>query len=530
MSAGVSGTLRSWPVVRNLRGPLLLLGTCLAAVLVFWDGLVSLGYAWSTPEYSHGPLIPFVSFWLYLREMRFVPPPAQPVADRGRGLAVLCLALAIGLFGDVVQIPDIITYGFILFVGGLVLTSYGWRRGIIFWPSVLHLIYMLPLPTFIYLPLSIHLQLVSSEIGVWLIQTFGVPVYLDGNVIDLGIFKLQVAEACSGLRYLFPILSFSYITALLYQGPLWHRLLLVTAAAPITVVMNSLRIGMIGVLVDAYGIDQAEGFLHVFEGWIIFLACVGVLLLMAMALQRLTRAPKPLVEALDLDFSGLDRQFARLRAVVPSRALAAAFLVSAGLGLAMHLAPARAPVEVAREPLALFPRTLAGWTGLSSRLDPDVEKVLAADDYFSATYTHPEAGELPVDLFIAFYRRMAGGAGIHSPEVCLPTGGWEVSAWRQVPVALPGGETMRVNRAVIQKGLLRQLVYYWFDGRGRRLTSDYLAKAWTVWDAATSGRSDGALVRLVTPLGPGESEADAAARLDGFLAALLEPLPRFVPD
>ena len=87
-----------------------------------------------------------------------------------------------------------------------------------------------------------------------------------------------------------------------------------------------------------------------------------------------------------------------------------------------------------------------------------------------------------------------------------------------------------VNRAVIQKGTSRQLVYYWFEQRGKRMTNDYLAKASVVWDSLTRGRSDGALVRFVTPLAPGETEAGAEARLQGFMRLALQRLPRFVPE
>jgi exosortase D (VPLPA-CTERM-specific) len=527
----VPGLGRAAPLAAGPFGPLWLVLAFVSAALVFRDGFVSLGAAWATPEYSHGPLIPVVSFWLYLREMRFVPPAAAPVGDRAPGVAAILLALLTGLAGTVVAIPDIVTYGFILWIGGLVLVTWGWRRGRLFWPSVVHLVFMLPLPNFIYWPVSIELQLVSSQLGVWLIGVFGVPVYLEGNVIDLGIYKLQVAEACSGLRYLFPILSFSWITALLYRGPLWHRILLFLTAAPITVMMNSFRIGMIGVLVDRWGIAQAEGFLHVFEGWVIFLACVGFLLLLVLLLQRLTAAPKPLHEALDLDFSGLHREVARFRGIVPSAALALSALAGLALGLALHLLPPREPPPLERTPLALFPTALGPWAGIAGPLEAGVERVLAADDYLSARYAPADgSGAAPVDLFIAFYRRQAGGAGIHSPEVCLPTGGWEVSAWRQDRILLGDGTEVPVNRAVIRKGLARQLVWYWFEGRGRRTTSDYLAKAWTVRDAALTGRSDGALVRLVTPIGPDESEAEASARLAAFLAPLAGVLPRFVPE
>ena len=109
---------------------------------------------------------------------------------------------------------------------------------------------MLPLPQVLYWKLSIFLQGVSSVIGVWFVQLAGIPVFLDGNVIDLGVYKLQVAEACSGLRYLFPILSFSYLFSILYRGPIWHKAVLLLSAAPLTVLMNSVRIGVIGILVN----------------------------------------------------------------------------------------------------------------------------------------------------------------------------------------------------------------------------------------------------------------------------------------
>ena len=125
--------------------------------------------------------------------------------------------------------------------------------------------------------LSFRLQLISSELGAFFIRLFGIPVYLTGNVIDLGNYKLQVVEACSGLRYLYPLLSLGFLAAYLFQAPLWQRALVFLSAIPITIVMNSFRIGMVGLLVDRWGTAQAEGVLHFFEGWVIFIACAAIL-------------------------------------------------------------------------------------------------------------------------------------------------------------------------------------------------------------------------------------------------------------
>ena len=137
-----------------------------------------------------------------------------------------------------------------------------------------------------------------------------------------------------------------------------------------------------------------------------------------------------------------------------------------------------------------------------------------------------------MNVFSAWYAKQTEGSGIHSPEVCLPVGGWEVFSIDPTPVNFPDtiyGD-FELNRAVIQQGLSKQLVYYWFEQRGRRMTNDYAAKVTVVYDSLLLGRTDGAIVRFVTPILEGEAEADADARMQGFMAQILPKLPRFIPE
>lgn len=500
---------------------------CLVSLPTYWLAFDQFATEWTRPEYSHGPLIPVISLFLFLRELRKSPPLEPTVSDRWPGVAVLLIALVIALAGNFVRIPDIVSYSLILWVMGVVLVTFGWDRGRTHWAPVLHLVFMLPLPQFIYWKLSIFLQGVSSELGVWFVTLAGIPVYLDGNIIDLGIYKLQVAEACSGLRYLFPILSFSYLFSILYRGPFWHKAIMLLSAAPITVFMNSFRIGVIGILVNYYGIEQAEGFLHYFEGWVIFISCVLILFLMAMGLQRLRPDPKPFSEAIDLDTDGLGHQAQRIFTIQPSAALIASILLT-GLASAFWVGfPAQQFAKPERAPFMLFPREIGGLYGSFSGLEPDVEKTLAADDYINATYGGD--GQVPVNLFVAYYDNQTAGGGIHSPEVCLPVGGWEVSSLApyQVDMSDTAYGVFNVNRAVIQKGTSKQLVYYWFEQRGRRMTNDFLAKFAVMYDSWTRGRMDGAMVRFVVPIVDSEAEADA--RLQQIMRDTLGVLPRYVP-
>ncbi|QDY69769.1 VPLPA-CTERM-specific exosortase XrtD [Qingshengfaniella alkalisoli] len=499
----------------------------LVSIPLFASGFVELAQAWLTPEYSHGPLIPVISLYLFLRELRQSPPLEDNVTDRWPGVFVILLALTGALIGNLVEIGDIVAYSFIVWVMGVVLVTFGWKRGITHWAPVLHLVFMLPLPQFLYWKLSILLQGISSEIGVWIVKLANIPVHLDGNIIDLGVYQLQVAEACSGLRYLFPILSFSYLFSILYRGPFWHKAVLLLSAAPITVLMNSVRIGIIGVLVNFYGIEQAEGFLHFFEGWVIFLACVAILFGMAIALQRLTSNPKPLSEAIDLDTAGMPREAARVFGIRPSFALATATVLTAAISLGWYNFPTPPTQTPDRSPFLLFPREIGGRYGSFESLTPDVEATLGADDYVSATYK--SAAEPAVNIFVAYYDDQTSGGGIHSPEVCLPVGGWEVFSLEPYNVDMTGTGygTFQVNRAVIQQGLSKQLVYYWFEQRGKHMTNDFAAKLAVVKDSYLMGRKDGAMVRFITPLG--ENDPNADERLQDFMRDALEVLPTYVP-
>jgi len=148
----------------------------------------------------------------------------------------------------------------------------------------------------------------------------------------------------------------------------------------------------------------------------------------------------------------------------------------------------------------------------------------------------PPAGKVgqaaPVNLYTAYYVNQRKGESIHSPRSCIPGGGWQIASHEVVSVdgVSVRGQPMKFNRLLIQKGEDRQLVYYWFQQRGRNLTNEYLVKWFLFQDALAMNRSDGALVRLVTPSPRGEDLADADRRLGEFLQVLLPTLDRHIPN
>src|SRR5262249_53507900 len=138
----------------------------------------------------------------------------------------------------------------------------------------------------------------------------------------------------------------------------------------------------------------------------------------------------------------------------------------------------------------------------------------------------------PVNFYVAYYASQRAGHAAHSPASCLPGGGWRMSdfAPRAIDGVEPQGQALHVNRVIISQGDQRQLVYYWFKHRERSVTNEYMVKWYLLWDSLLRNRSDGALVRLITPLAKGEEIATADARLTAFARQSVPLLGRYVPD
>jgi len=429
-----------------------------------------------------------------------------------------------------------------------VLGLIGWEAFKVALIPIALLFLMNPIPAFFYNTLSLRLQLLSSQLGVAFMRLFGVSVFLEGNVIDLGTYKLQVADACSGLRYLFPLMTLGVIVAYLFKGKTWMRWCLFLSTVPITVLMNSLRIGIIGILVDNFGIAQAEGFLHWFEGWVIFIACFLVLLGEAWALLRVTGDRRPLRELLTLD-SPPQRGAA---SAVPARKLGkpavVVLLILLAAVLPARALPKRVELRPARADFAEFPLRVGDWHGERHPLEAVYLDTLKLDDYVLADFVRdgvdagnavdaarresaPAGVGVPVNLYVAYYASQRTGQSAHSPRSCLPGGGWSILDFGQHEIpTVRNGAPLRVNRAIVQYGAERQLVYYWFQERGRNITNEYLVKWYLLEDALLRNRTDGAMVRLITPLRANEPTTAADARLAQFTATVLPALRGYLPN
>lgn len=500
----------------------------LLLLVIFRDGLKVMVETWGMEEYSYAYLLPFIVLFLIWQKKELLE--KIPYPGSWPGLALVLIGVGLFFIGNLATLYVIVQYAFLLTLAGLVLSYTGWRGFKLIWVPLLILVFMVPLPSFLFNNLSAQLQLISSQLGVAVIRLFGISVYLQGNVIDLGVFKLQVIDACSGLRYLFPLMTLSFIAAYFFKGAFWKRALIFLSSMPITVFMNSFRIGVIGITVDNWGPSMAEGFLHEFEGWVVFMSCTGVLIVEMWLLAKIGGEKRQLREVFGLDFPAPSPQDAKnLQRSLPYSFIASVVLLAIVAVLSTAL-PNRAEVPPQRTNFTSFPLQVGEWQGQGGHIDQIYIDALKFTDYMIADYVDPN--HHAVNLYIAYYASQRKGASAHSPRSCIPGDGWVMADLTQPEIAgaSVNGHPLRVNRTVIQKGDNKELVFYWFQQRGRVITNEYAVKWWLFWDALTRNRTDGAMIRLTTTVNGDQGMQKADERLASFARAITPQLPAYIPD
>jgi exosortase D (VPLPA-CTERM-specific) len=495
----------------------------------FWDGLTRMWGWWiDSPEYSHGLLIPPVAAFLIWQQKDRLE--RVPFTSSWWGVALVLVGGAALIVGQLGTVFTAVQYAYVITLCGLILSFLGWPAFRLIAVPILILLFMIPLPQFVLANLSTKLQLLSSQIGVFVIRLFDISVFLECNVIDLGGYKLQVADACSGLRYLFPLMTLGFLMAYFYKGALWKRVVLFLSSIPITVLMNSVRIGVIGVTVEHWGIDMAEGFLHEFQGWMVFMVSAALMLGEIALLTRIGREAGSWRQLFGVEFpaptpSGVPIRKRR----VPVSFIGACALLLVFVGV-MQLLPRPAEIYPQRASFVEFPMKLGRWTGRKDSMEGVYLDALKLDDYLLADYG--DGAGSAVNLYMAYYTSQRKGEAVHSPRSCLPGGGWQLRDFDQRTMGNVkiDGQPLRVNRTLIELGDQRELVYYWFQQRGRVITNEFTVKWYLFWDALTRNRTDGALVRLITVIPPGGDEAAADRRLAEVAAQIAPTLTRYVPD
>ena len=522
--------------------------------LQYWVDLGDLLGRWDSEDFSYCYLVPLVFLCLvYIKRDSLKRYELRP---SHWGMVVLLLSGAfytLGKLGSVVTLIHISLWITLMGLTALIL-------GIAIVKSLgfpfLILGFIIPLPPFLNNLFTFKLKLIASSLSIKMIQLFGISVFREGNIIDLGVMQLQVVDACSGLRYVYPLLLIALLFAYLFHKKWWERAIMVLAAIPIAIFSNALRIGITVILADKVSLGVAEGFFHDFSGWLIFMVSFVVLLFLSQVLKIIKPAMKketPMGTRLSRGNTHLHRHSPQGLAVgmrvrdgfsaenkkpvaglfhlkdisIPYLWVASILLLSFW-GLNSALAAGRIKPE--RLAFEDFPAVMGDWKGERTYLREEILNSLWADDYVHSIFRNARTGDLLL-LFVPYYEYQGVGHTAHSPVSCLVGGGFAPRSRNIIErdFRVPFGK-VKISRMILEKDGQLLLSNYWFQQRGRIIDNEYWNKWYLFWDSISRRRTDGALVRLEMPLRNGQDIKDAQALLDSFILELMEILPRYVPN
>ena len=511
-----------WAVVIGVYGVLL--------SLIYYDTILWLiTHDWIRGDYDYCYLIPAILIYLIWEKRKNLT--MIPSSPSWAGLFPLTTGIIfywLGNLGGEFYISYLSSW---LIIIGLCWLHMGWQKLKVIWFPVVMILAMFPLPNFLNTKITLKFKLLSSQLGVWLMQIWGMSAYREGNIIDLGFTRLQVVDACSGLRYLFPLIILGVILAYFWRAKLWKRLILVVSTVPLSIITNSLRIALTGALYELWGPEVAEGFFHGFSGWFIFMFSFGILLVEMWGLNKIipekgaeqsgvvgkkTREAKTQNSKFKIQNSFFSPQF-----------IVAVILLGSTLALSYGV-EFREKIPMTRS-FAAFPLKIGKWVGTREKMDQKIIDALDLSDYVIIDYKEP--GGKSINFYVAYYESQSKGKSIHSPSTCLPASGWIFNQAGEIRISTPGYHdgSIPVRRAYMQKGAYRQLSYYWFPQRDRILTNAYQLKIYNFWDALIRHRTDGALVRVITPIYEQEKIEEADKRLQEFIREVLPVLDQFLP-
>jgi len=477
---------------------------------------------WNDPNYSHGFLIPFISiYWIWGRR-KFLRAAQTDIS--AWGLPVLFASGILYIVGHITGELFTQRFSFVIMLAGLALTWRGKAQWRVLWAPILYLAFMIPLPYIVYDSIAFPLKLLATKVSITTLQYLGQSIYSEGNVIFLPDTILEVADACSGIRSLISVLALSIIIAKYTQHDWPGRFLLVALSIPVVIFMNILRIVGTGLLA-AKDPDLSTGFFHTFSGEIIFLA--GIILLFGIAMLMAKRGRRKV--RMDVTEGPAEQLACNAGGTVsigkwwPKWAA----LVILLLTLLVNFSATQVRATPLSRSLDLLPAHIDEFVLVGdSEMDLSVVENLGVDHYTMRVYRSPSGYDLW--LYIGYFEEQKEGAMIHSPKHCYPGSGWSSLSSEIIKIKVPdSNNTIEINEYILGKTDAKQLVYYWYQSRGRVMANEYLDRLYMLFDSLTKKRSDGALIRIS---GPADDVEKARKFQQQFINALYPVLTEFLPS
>lgn len=490
-----------------------------AWTVLYWDSFPPLLNRWNSDDYSYCWLV--VPLALYTAWQRRGLLSLSGVPSVRSGYLSLLLAGALFFLGKASAVDALVFVSMWLCVLAAVLFMLGWQSmRALFFPLVI-LAFAIPPPPFINRMLTFKLRLISSDLSVRIMQFIDIPVFREGNVIDLGMIQLHVVDACSGLRYLFPTVLLGLLMGVWFNSRNWQRIVVFLASVPTAIATNALRIAIVGYIARNISVETAENFFHDASGIVIYLLSIVMLAGLSLLLNVFDSG-KSNGTAPSKSYYGDVANSSPLHMIIMAVILALIYLVYLNL-LSGRVIPERTSFES-------FPMSFSGYDGRRDYFDENIVKSLGADDYLSGVF-HDRASGRDILLLVSYYDYQEPQRAAHNPVSCLlGGGGWDLSSSTDLAPDPKEGRPFAVRRLILQKPGERLLALYWFQQRGRIITDEYLNKAYLALDSIQKQRTDGALVRLELVLADGETVEDGQKILDRFISSFASILAPYVPE
>jgi EpsI family protein len=485
------------------------------------------------------------------------------------GLVPIFASVLLIIIGELGSVRALMFMGIWGCVVGLCVMLYGKRTRHLAFPLLI-LFFIVPLPPFVNQVLTFKLKMAASKLSVWMLRAVGVSVVLEGNIIDIGVDKLQVADACSGLRYFMPMILMALLVAYFFVKGRWRWTVLLLLIVPLSVFINAIRIWLSALLTASGHPELAQNLFHDFSGWLIFMIAGVILVATAMILRKIGSRIK------DQGSRGKDERQGEgqrtkdegrgkmdegsMRSVVPHLSEAVIpppsvsikpnapnhpnvpnqhwtrpvvltivlCLLFAGSGWALKQIPSSTNLPE-RMSFEHFPMKIGDWHGKREYISQDILNALWADDYVTARYFKPGSPNM-MYLLIPFYSYQATNHTAHAPQACILGGGYSLVRSKAHLVRVSPDRDIEIMTMILTKGSTRLLGSYFFLQKGRVITSPWMNKFYLILDGILKQRTDGALVRAEMTVAPGQSMDEAYDELEEFIVKLWPILPKYIPN
>ncbi|HMD16457.1 MAG TPA: EpsI family protein [Terriglobales bacterium] len=505
--------LPRWQGVALLLLTAWLYASILAHLFLQWVG------PHSDPNFQHGIFVPLFAGFVLWQDRKQLAAITPAPSWAGFPLVLLSMiVLILGVLGADIFLPRV---SLLILLAGLILMFQGWTffRAVLFpWAF---LILMIPIPALIINRITFPLQMLAAKLATALLELVGVA-HREGNTIYLASGPMDVAEACSGIRSLLTLVTLAIIYGYLMETRRWVRVVLVLSAVPIAVAANSFRVFGTGLLVNFGYADEAEGVPHALAALLVFALALFMLFAVHRAISLIWEgdpvAPRKVAHLEEMPAAEIRTTAGSFRF-----GMVAVPMLAAAIGLQAH-----SSTEMVRHAGSL-PSQIGGWTGTDIPIDKPTLDILGPGEYLLRDYENASQPEASANLYIPFFPTQKAGDTIHSPDHCLPGAGWIPISRERIQLTRPDGSSVPVNRYVVAKMGERQLVLYWFQAHGRVVASEWSAKYYLISDSIRLNRSDGGMVRLMTPMLEGESADAAQVRMMKLGSQLLPLIDNYIP-